>query len=359
MRTAVSLSLLFFLMDFHGSFASQIVQRALQVRDFSRTISPLVSGSHKEVQYQFQSSKGDSVSKVIKREFPDSVSSGALAPTGPPIRQSYENSNNENQAPIQDSTFFFMSGIGIVAGFFLGTYTITYLSGRLFRNQHPHNFPDENLAPNSGDASNRDEGPIAHKAHMWGILLTERAQVLPIVFSLTTQQWTTEMQKIFRDIAAKARRNNVEKKPHDDSEDSQDRGVEEEVDVDPEVQLGVDGCNEENGGGANDASEIIDDDLLTCSICLTDFEIGESTTTGTTCKHRFHTECFLQWLSRHDHCPYCRQEVMTAKEYRTAAITVLGEERVTSLGMHNQHRHNSNNRTTTISHANHHLVLPF
>ena len=37
----------------------------------------------------------------------------------------------------------------------------------------------------------------------------------------------------------------------------------------------------------------------------------------------------MQWMQKgHDYCPYCRKEMMTAQDMRTAALGVLGPRRV-------------------------------
>lgn len=55
--------------------------------------------------------------------------------------------------------------------------------------------------------------------------------------------------------------------------------------------------------------------------------------TGTSCNHLFHTSCAFEWLSKHDHCPYCRKEMVKADEMRTAAEDLLGQDRVLEMRM--------------------------
>lgn len=74
------------------------------------------------------------------------------------------------------------------------------------------------------------------------------------------------------------------------------------------------------------------DNTLCCSICLTEYETGDSVMTGRQCKHVFHSDCFLLWAVKRDHCPYCRKELFTAPhEFRLAALQVLGDERVEQI----------------------------
>lgn len=44
---------------------------------------------------------------------------------------------------------------------------------------------------------------------------------------------------------------------------------------------------------------------IECTICLE----SEGTLVPTTCGHKFHTNCLLEWLSTHDTCPVCRNNL--------------------------------------------------
>jgi hypothetical protein len=69
----------------------------------------------------------------------------------------------------------------------------------------------------------------------------------------------------------------------------------------------------------------------TCAICLREYTYGDTVVSGTGCSHLFHYECVMPWLEKHDHCPYCRNEMMTAVQMRSAALQVLGEARVLQM----------------------------
>ena len=43
-----------------------------------------------------------------------------------------------------------------------------------------------------------------------------------------------------------------------------------------------------------------------CSVCLTDFEIGDEIIRHPHCSHIFHPSCIRNWLELHDSCPICR-----------------------------------------------------
>lgn len=56
---------------------------------------------------------------------------------------------------------------------------------------------------------------------------------------------------------------------------------------------------------------------------------------GTSCSHKFHWECAMVWLTKpkkpKDHCPYCREQMITPNEMKATALEVLGEDRVKEL----------------------------
>lgn len=46
-----------------------------------------------------------------------------------------------------------------------------------------------------------------------------------------------------------------------------------------------------------------------CVICLDDFQKGENCCVLSSCKHVFHSGCFMQWLDKNQSCPLCRDPV--------------------------------------------------
>jgi len=59
------------------------------------------------------------------------------------------------------------------------------------------------------------------------------------------------------------------------------------------------------GGGQQQEEEC-------CSVCLEPYKGGDIVATlkpsfgGTSCKHKFHKDCLLEWLQDHEDCPLCR-----------------------------------------------------
>jgi len=68
-----------------------------------------------------------------------------------------------------------------------------------------------------------------------------------------------------------------------------------------------------------------------CSICLSPYEEKDTVITVAKCSHIFHLECAKEWLLKHDHCAYCRAEMIQAKQFRQKAIVVLGKNRVEEM----------------------------
>lgn len=50
-----------------------------------------------------------------------------------------------------------------------------------------------------------------------------------------------------------------------------------------------------------------------CSICLTDYQHDDRVTTSTRCRHVFHHDCILAWISLKQECPSCRESYLDPK----------------------------------------------
>ncbi|XP_028808173.1 RING-H2 finger protein ATL57 [Neltuma alba] len=59
-----------------------------------------------------------------------------------------------------------------------------------------------------------------------------------------------------------------------------------------------------------------------CTICLSEFETGETVKVIPNCKHVFHRECVDTWLSSHVTCPICRGSKFIAVERQAESAKV-------------------------------------
>ncbi|CAA0821063.1 NEP1-interacting protein 1 [Striga hermonthica] len=50
-------------------------------------------------------------------------------------------------------------------------------------------------------------------------------------------------------------------------------------------------------------------DEASCSVCLQDFQLGETVRRLPHCHHMFHLPCIDTWLVRHGSCPLCRRDL--------------------------------------------------
>lgn len=91
-----------------------------------------------------------------------------------------------------------------------------------------------------------------------------------------------------------------------------------------------------NSGACGDCQEHaqhVPDSDEQCAICIDEYEEGDKVIVGDRCSHMFHRSCLLEWLEKHDVCPYCRKAMMTSEQMREAAEDVLGYERLVELSL--------------------------
>lgn len=50
-------------------------------------------------------------------------------------------------------------------------------------------------------------------------------------------------------------------------------------------------------------------DRVSCSVCLQDFQVGESVRSLPYCHHMFHLPCIDKWLTKQGSCPLCRRDL--------------------------------------------------
>jgi hypothetical protein len=158
----------------------------------------------------------------------------------------------------------------------------------------------------------RKYGPVACEARLWGLEAKERRAVLESIFS----------NLVHKDVAEEPDRHGAghSQAPSCCVEDCLERG-------------NADSGEHFASGDHTEHSSL--DMRFSCAICLREYEKGDALLKGASCNHKFHWECAMIWMTKNkkpkDHCPYCRGKMITAKEMKTAALEVLGEERVNEL----------------------------
>lgn len=84
-------------------------------------------------------------------------------------------------------------------------------------------------------------------------------------------------------------------------------------------------------------NDVEDGQAPTCSICLSEYDVGDKVILGSACSHMFHYDCCMQWVDKgNEHCPYCRKYMITPVEFYQTAVEVVGEPRVNKLKKINQ-----------------------
>ncbi|KZV58173.1 zinc finger family protein [Dorcoceras hygrometricum] len=73
--------------------------------------------------------------------------------------------------------------------------------------------------------------------------------------------------------------------------------LEETVKKIPEMRITKDDIADTSGEG------------VSCSVCLQDFQMGETVRCLPHCHHLFHLPCIDTWLVRHGSCPLCRRDL--------------------------------------------------
>jgi hypothetical protein len=234
-------------------------------------------------------------------------------------------------------------GVALICAFVILTYVVSVLT-------------DKYLSTLMEDI---DSGIMARKAGLWGLTETERIRLLQEIFerqAKTTLVYTKNATEpvcgddfelvdssIVPDchsgtegVASVVNPNNeilehtngptlnvVETASHavklNDAED-QTRDLNDHEPSNPEVPIA------DKADVMNDA-----DHKHVCCICLAEYEEGDKLMSGTQCNHLFHYNCSFRWMQKHDHCPYCRKEMCTSHQMKTAALQVLGGKRYEEL----------------------------
>jgi len=242
--------------------------------------------------------------------------------------------DDDDQDAIEVVKIFLLPCITIVACVVLLTHRLDMIVEKFCCCFHSATLPPDEF----------DQGPVARKAGLWSLRQSERMLILKHIFEKTTFAYKIEERCRMHDAVHENKATDTctvdtQEMEEDIQEFTQGVGSETGEDQQPSVPVNIDdmeaGIIERHTDPSptdDTASSTSDDDQeQVCCICLAECEKGCQLMMGTRCNHFFHSDCCMEWLQKHDHCPYCRKEMMSPSEMREAAIQVLGPDRVISM----------------------------
>lgn len=261
----------------------------------------------------------------------------------------YRELQGANEAT-KNAVIFLFGGIAVVGGLMGITYLITIIMDKIsptptssvsFAAIAAHRAALEAQMQNTpdGDGENRlDRGPLSRKANLWGLLMFERELILKKVFPAMSFDFD------FKEISAGIE-NTSDSNTGGDIEMAvvsnaiADESLATDISSNP-ASVGDTAANEQPSPTPDldesileNAMKNVTDHYRMCCICLVPYENGIRVMTGAQCKHMFHDTCCQRWLLQHDHCPYCRKEMILPTDFRNAAVAVLGKDRVEELSV--------------------------
>jgi hypothetical protein len=255
----------------------------------------------------------------------------------------YRELKDTNQATKNAVTFLF-GGIAVVGGLMVITYVVSLIMDKISPStgssvsfaaiaaRRAALEAQMQNAPDGEDENRLDRGPLSRKANLWGLHMFERELILKKVFPAMSFDFDV------KEISA-GTGNIPEGDTCGDIEMSDSLRAKHSNENEPSA---ADVANEDEQPSATgeldeniveNAMRNVTDHYRMCCICLAPYENGIRVITGAQCKHMFHDTCCQRWLLQHDHCPYCRKEMILPTDFRNAAIAVLGKDRVEELSV--------------------------
>jgi Ring finger domain len=250
----------------------------------------------------------------------------------------------------KNAVIFLFAGIAVVGGLMGVTYLISIIMDKIApAPTSPSSFAaiaarraaleaqmQNNLDGN--DENRLDRGPLSRRANLWGLLMFERELILMKIFP------TMSFDYDVKEISA-----GTENLSEDDtggdvemaavSSATVGESMASEGSTEDATTANITKINEQPSP-ATDIESVLEnatknatDHYRMCCICLAPYENGIRVMTGAQCKHMFHDVCCQRWLLQHDHCPYCRKEMILPTDFRNAAVAVLGKDRVEELSV--------------------------
>lgn len=280
----------------------------------------------------------------------------------------------------KDVVVYILAGVAVLVGILLMTYLSTMLVDWLSKRFDDPNVASSNVltrfeqhdaamaaaaaaasgtahTPDGRSIEDYDRGSISRQANLWGLETTERELILQKIFPTMSFEYNIHEVPMEAPVNNEQICNDDTAVPPTDIEMSvmsstknatmtndTSKTTSEELATTTESST----INPENASDAtvdtephddtnpNDHDMVIQDDTdhyRMCSICLTSYEPGVRVITGVQCQHMFHEACCQQWLLKHDHCPFCRKNMILATDFRNAAVQALSPERIAELSV--------------------------
>lgn len=272
----------------------------------------------------------------------------------------------------KDVFIYLLSGAAVLIGILVMTYLTTmfidWLSKRFDPNAASSNVPtrfeqhDATMAaaaaaaaltaniPEGRTIDDYDRGSIARQANLWGLEITERELILQKIFPTMSFEYNAneipvadnrEQPVVPTDIEMASMTPSTKNDTTIALEDAITIATTREEDTsnnEGDLKDKAGSKPEDDGDNKNedDLPVVVKDDTdhyRMCSICLNPYENGVRVLTGVQCQHMFHESCCQQWLLKHDHCPYCRKNMILATDFRNAAVQTLSPERMMELSV--------------------------
>jgi Ring finger domain len=270
--------------------------------------------------------------------------------------------------------------IGIVVLTYLTTIVIDWLSKRFDPYANSSNIPtrfeqhDAAMAaaaaaatmtaniPEGRSIDDYDRGSMARQANLWGLEITERELILQKIFPTMSFEYNANELPVDVPVntSMKDATDNREQpvvptdiemasmSPSTKNDTGNDTTIAPEEAAINTTTREDDTSNDDgdskdmavskpDDGENNDKDAIViqddTDHYRMCCICLNPYENGVRVLTGVQCQHMFHESCCQQWLLKHDHCPYCRKNMILATDFRNGAEQTLSPDRMVELSV--------------------------
>lgn len=238
---------------------------------------------------------------------------------------------------ILDTLILCLCGVAFILVLIAVTYYISRLTNYCRRRfgSEEENRGAETYRGRAEDDDLLDHGIASRKARLFGLQLAERKLLLDKILESTTFLYSDEKES---DVTERTEESSFTIKDENEEGDIE-MGIPDasslENDESKEDNMDDDEVMEEEEEVDVDQNSLtdstFDDTDKMCSICLASYEPREKVMMGVNCRHMFHAECAREWLLKNDCCPYCRSEMMSARQLRQTAEEVLGKQRVQEL----------------------------